>query len=98
MRVVEGLPSATETGGEETAIDTNAAEPTFEAFYRTHAKRIYSLAYRFTGNSFRTAAAPHSCCMMSRVTSTGRSPRCSASRPAPPSRRCTGLACGSVRF
>ena len=51
MRVVEGLPSATETGGEETAADTNAAEPTFEAFYRTHAKRIYSLAYRFTGNA-----------------------------------------------
>ena len=51
MRVVEGLPSATETGGEETATDTNAAEPTFEAFYRTHAKRIYSLAYRFTGNA-----------------------------------------------
>ena len=50
-RVVDGLPLAAETGAEETAADTNAEEPAFEALYRTHAKRIYSLAYRFTGNA-----------------------------------------------
>ena len=50
-RVVEGLPPATETGAEEAASDTNAEEPAFEALYRTHAKRIYSLAYRFAGNA-----------------------------------------------
>lgn len=181
-RVVEGLPPATGAGAEETTADTNAEEPTFEALYRTHAKRIYSLAWRFTGNaadaeellqdiflqayrkldsfrqeaalstwlhrlavnrcldhlrsraarqdartgsladetrpqpragpparspawtssgrsrSSRTAIGPRSCCTTSRATSTRRSPRCSASRPAPPSRRCTRLACGSVPF
>ncbi len=52
-RVVEGLPPATGTGAEETATatDTNAEGPTFEMLYRTHARRIYSLAYRFTGNA-----------------------------------------------
>ncbi len=42
IRVVEGSPPAAETGAEET---------TFESLYRTHARRIYSLAYRFTGNA-----------------------------------------------
>ena len=50
-RVVEGLPPATETGAEETTADTSAEETIFEALYRTHARRIYSLAYRFTGNA-----------------------------------------------
>ena len=51
-RVVEGLPPATEAGAEETAAaDTSAEETTFESLYRTHAKRIYSLAWRFTGNA-----------------------------------------------
>lgn len=50
-RVVEGLPLATGTGAEETATDSSAEETAFEALYRTHAKRIYSLAYRFTGNA-----------------------------------------------
>jgi len=50
-RVVDGLPPAIETGAEETATGTNAEEPAFEALYRTHARRIYSLAYRFTGNA-----------------------------------------------
>ena len=51
MRVAAVAPPATEPGVEETAAGTNAEEPTFEALYRTHAKRIYSLAYRFTGNA-----------------------------------------------
>ena len=41
-RVVEGSPPATDIDAEETA---------FESLYRTHAKRIYSLAYRFAGNA-----------------------------------------------
>lgn len=50
-RVVEVAPPATETGAEEAAADTNEEARTFETLYRTHAKRIYSLAYRFTGNA-----------------------------------------------
>ena len=50
-QVAAVAPPVPETGAEETATDTNAGEPTFEALYRTHAKRIYSLAYRFTGNA-----------------------------------------------
>ena len=50
-RLVEGLPPATETNAEVAAARTNAEEPAFEALYRTHARRIYSLAYRFTGNA-----------------------------------------------
>ena len=51
MRVAAVAPPASETGAEETAPGTNADGPTFEALYRTHAKRIYSLAWRFTGNA-----------------------------------------------
>ena len=51
-RVVEGVPPATGTGAEETTTTRARADATsFEALYRTHAKRIYSLAYRFTGNA-----------------------------------------------
>ena len=42
-----------ETGAVEgpVPIETSDDRTTFESLYRTHAKRIYSLAYRFTGNA-----------------------------------------------
>lgn len=40
-RAVEGL----------VPVDTSDEAATFESLYRTHAKRIYSLAYRFAGNA-----------------------------------------------